>query len=391
MPRINTCAAGVVSLLLPILAGSAAERLTVTAVNELPLARPSQTLELTRRQLEPLGQRDLTRIHVKDASGKDLLCQAVDVDYDDYHTPDIVIFQSDFAAGETKTFEVTAGPRQKYQPQEYKAYGRFVRERFDDFAWENDLIAHRTYGKALETWKGEPLTSSAIDIWSKLTPRLIIDEWYMMGDAFYHNMTDNGGDDYTAGTSRGDGGNGLWAADKLWVSGNFVDSSELANGPLRVMFELRYEPFDVNGRKVSEVMRVSLDAGSYLDHYRVAFTPADGGEPLTAAIGLKKVKGEERSFDQPLGTLRVWEPMEKKRGMQGVAIVADPKALIGEAADRQNDLLLVRPGPANTIDYWAGFAWDKAGRITSAEAWKKYVDEFARGVQSPISVSVTAN
>ena len=47
--------------------------------------------------------------------------------------------------------------------EQYKAFGRFVRERFDDFTWENDKVAHRTYGKALETWKGEPLTSSTID------------------------------------------------------------------------------------------------------------------------------------------------------------------------------------------------------------------------------------
>ena len=32
-------------------------------------------------------------------------------------------------------------------------YGRFVRERHDDFTWENDLVAHRMYGTDLETWR----------------------------------------------------------------------------------------------------------------------------------------------------------------------------------------------------------------------------------------------
>ena len=374
---------------LPMLS-PAADSLTLKAVNPLQTARPGQTLELTAAQLAPLGETNLETIHVRDAAGRELLCQAVDVDYDALHKPDIVIFQADFAPGETKTFTVTAGKTQRYEPGDFKAYGRFVRERFDDFAWENDLIAHRTYGRALETWKGEPLTSSSIDIWSKLTPRLIINEWYMMGDAFYHHMTDNGGDDYTAGTSRGDGGIGLWAADKLWVSKNFVNSRELANGPIRVVFELDYELFDVNGVKVAETLRVTLDAGSQMDHYQVAFKPDSAGEPLTAAVGLKKVKGEQTDFDAARGTLAIWEPMEGNRGMQGVAAIVDPKKFVKQAGDKLNNLLLVRAGPDNAIDYWAGFAWDKAGKITTQEAWKKYVDEFARGVQSPIEVTVPA-
>jgi hypothetical protein len=374
---------------LPMLS-SAADSLTVKAVNRLQIARTSQTIELSTAQLAPLGETDLERIHVKDAAGRELLCQAVDVDYNALHKPGVVIFQTDFAPGETKTFMVTSGKKQQYEPGDFKAYGRFVRERFDDFAWENDLIAHRAFGKALETWKGEPLTSSGIDIWSKLTPKLIINEWYMMGDAFYHHMTDNGGDDYTSGVTRGDGGNGLWAADKLWVSKNFVNSRELANGPIRVMFELDYEPFDVNGAKVAETMRIALDAGSQLDHYQVTFKPESVGEPLTAVVGLKKVKGEQADFDAARGTLAIWEPMEGNRGMQGVAAIVDPKQFVKQSGDKLNNLLLVRAEPDNAIDYRAGFAWDKAGKITTQDAWKNYVDEFAQGVQSPIEVMVTA-
>src|SRR5471032_2957946 len=169
--------------------------LTVTAVNSLPFARASQTIELSAQQLAPLGEADLTKIHVQDADGKELLCQAVDTDFDDYHKPDMVIFQSDFAAGETKTFTVTDGAKQEHTPDQFKAYGRFVRERFDDFAWENDRIAHRTYGTGLITWKGEPLTSSSIDIWSKRTPKMVINEWYMVDN--YHADAGEGCDDYS--------------------------------------------------------------------------------------------------------------------------------------------------------------------------------------------------
>ena len=130
---------------LPVVAAP----LAITAVNKLPLARASQTIELTAAQLAPLGAKDLTAVHVKDATGKELVVQAVDTDGDAYRKPDIVIFQADFAPNETKTFTATIGEKQLYTKDQYKAFGRFNRERFDDFAWENDRIAHRTYGKAL--------------------------------------------------------------------------------------------------------------------------------------------------------------------------------------------------------------------------------------------------
>jgi hypothetical protein len=165
-------------LLLGIQTGGAAE-LVVKAANPLPISRPRQTLELTAAQLAGLGAADLRTVHVRDVQGGEVPCQAVDTDGDAYRKPDVVIFQADFGANETRSFTVVTGAKQVYNKDQFQAYGRFVRERFDDFAWENDRIAHRMYGKALETWAGEPLTSSTVDIWSKRTARLVINDWYL--------------------------------------------------------------------------------------------------------------------------------------------------------------------------------------------------------------------
>ncbi|HYJ47806.1 MAG TPA: DUF4861 family protein [Pyrinomonadaceae bacterium] len=385
MMKIKTLTLLALTLALPAWAGPAASQLTVKAVNKLEIARPRQTIELSAKDLAPLGEKDLAKIHVRDSSGRELVCQAVDTDYDDYHQPDIVIFQTDFAPNETRTFTVSAGKKQEYTRDDFKAYGRFVRERFDDFAWENDLIAHRTYGKALITWKGEPLTSSAIDIWSKRVSKLIINDWYMMDN--YHTDLGEGLDDYSAGPTRGDGGSGIWANNQLFVPSNFVDSRVLANGPLRVMFELVYEPFDANGEKVSEVLRISLDAGSQLDHFQSFYKSQSGDKPLAVAVGLKKVKDEQKEFNAARGWLAIWEPMEKNQGMQGLAVLVDPTSLDKQAEDKQNNLIVLKAGAP--VSYWAGFAWDRAGKITSIEAWKKYVDEFAEKLKSPVEVSVT--
>ncbi|HJP91933.1 MAG TPA: DUF4861 family protein [Pyrinomonadaceae bacterium] len=365
---------------------SAQNQLTVTAVNKFKIPRQSETIEINASDLAPLGEKDLMKLHVRDSSGKEILCQAVDNDYDDYHKPDLLIFQADFAPNETKTFVITAGPKREYKKEDFRAYGRFVRERFDDFAWENDRIAHRTYGKALITWKGEPLTSSAIDIWSKRTERLIINDWYMVDN--YHADMGEGVDDYSAGPTRGCGGNGIWRSEQLYVPTNFVDSRVLSNGPIRVLFELVYEPFDVNGVKVSEVLRVSLDAGSQMDRFRVSYQPQGDNDALAPAVGLKKVKEEEKHFNAARGWLTIWEPMEKNLGMQGLAIIADPRVVDKEAEDKSNHLVVLKPGLNSPVTYWAGFAWDRAGKITTTEAWRQYVDDFVERLHSPLTVSV---
>src|SRR5437870_8192506 len=341
----------VLTLALPI-ASFASSELTVKAVNKLPITRTSQTIELSAKDLAPLSQKDLIYIYVRDSSGKELLPQAVDTDYDELHKFDIVIFQADFKPNETRMFVVSAGKKHEYTKDDFKAYGRFVRERFDDFAWENDLIAHRTYGKALITWKGEPLSSSAIDIWSKRTSKLVINDWYMVDN--YHTDTGEGADDYSAGPTRGCGGSGIWTNNQLYVPSNFIDSRVLTNGPIRVMFELVYEPFDVNGAKVSEVLRISLDAGSQLDHFQ-SFYNIQGNAPLSVAIGLKKVKDEQPELNVTNGWLAIWEPMEKNQGMQGVGAILDPQQFDKQAEDKQNNLIVLKAGTAKPVSYWAGF------------------------------------
>ena len=383
----HRCLLVVSVLLLPLWAKAVS--LTVTAINKLPLARASQTIELTAAQLAPLGAKDLATVHVQDAAGKELLAQAVDTDGDAYRKTDLVIFQADFAANETKTFTVTVGKKQEFSKGQFKAFGRFVRERFDDFAWENDRIAHRTYGKALETWEGEPLASSTIDIWSKRTAKMVVNDWYLSDD--YHTDHGDGADFYSAGPSRGCGGNGLWAADRLWTSRNFVNSRVLANGPIRVVFELEYAPFQVDNISVSEVKRITLDAGSQLDRFQSfykQFTRPGQSQKLTAGIGLKKTSGEQVEANAERGWLLKWEKVEKNAGNQGLALIIDPKTFDKQTEDKLNQLLLVKVSEKDVVSYWAGFAWDKAGQITTAEAWKKYVDEFAQGIASPIQVSV---
>ena len=361
---------------------------SVVVRNPIAVARPSETIVLAAADLQRLlAVDDVRKVHVQDgAGGRDLLTQAVDLDDDGKF--DQVIFQADLAPSETHTFAAAVGERRIPRIDEFKAYGRFVRERRDDFAWENDRIAHRMYGAALETWAQEPLTSSAVDVWTKRVRRLVINDWYMVDD--YHQDNGTGGDFYSAGRSRGCGGNGVWSGGKLYPSANFRDSRVLANGPIRVMFELMYQAWDAAGVKVSEVKRITLDAGHNLDRFESRYTAAGGEAPAIHAIGIKKAAGSVSVTSRERGTLRSWEAYRGTAGNMGCGVVVDPAQLVEFGETDGNYVAVAKIAAGKPAVYHAGFGWDKSGDFKGVEDWDRYLDQAAQRLRTPVEVTLKA-
>jgi pectinesterase len=349
--------------------------LRVTVRNELPLARSSETVEIAASSLTALG--DLTRVHVFDHdSGREILAQALDLDADG--KAESLIFQTDMKPQSVRSFDLRAGERVVYRKDDFHVYGRFVRERYDDFAWENDRVAHRMYGAALETWQKEPLTSSSVDVWLKRTRRLIVNDWYMVDD--YHRDTGEGADFYSAGRSRGCGGSGIWRDGKLIVSKNFRDSRVLANGPIRLVFELRYPVWEGVGVR-SETKRITLDAGQNFNRFESRYD-ADGD--FQYAAGIKKFAATDVRIERAAGWIRAWGPVVGGTGKFGCAIVLDPAA-IADVTEADGNHLIVAKTPAI---YYAGTGWDKSGDFADVSDWDRYVEQWAQRVKSPLRVEV---
>jgi hypothetical protein len=351
----------------------------VTIVNTIAIARPAETITLTAAALkEHLPFTDLRMVHVYSGT-QDLLTQAVDIDDDG--TLDELIFQVDLGSSETKHLTVGLGERRIPRREDFRAYGRFNRERRDDFAWENDLVAYRMYGAALETWKQEPLTSSALDVWVKSTPRLIINDWYMIDD--YHRNTGEGADLYSAGKTRGCGGSGLWRDGRLYTSPNFRNTRVLAQGPIRVMFELMYEGWDAGGTKVSETKRVTLDAGSHFSRFDLAFTPAPPAGTVLAT-GIRNNAGSTAKASPEAGTLRGWEPL-KDNGSLGCAVILPGMTGMREA---DGNYLALGPAAAAAMTYYAGSAWDRGGQVKSVDEWDALIAREAARVRTPVTLTL---
>jgi hypothetical protein len=358
----------------------------VVVKNDTAFAR-TETVEVKIADVPGLAKpADLARVHVLSAANNtEVLAQGVDTDgdYDD----DTLVFQATVAAKGSARFSLSLGETRKYRKEDFRVYGRFNRERFDDFAWENDKVAFRMYGEALETWVREPLTSSTVDAWVKKTPRLVVNDWYHVDD--YHHDHGEGGDFYSAGRTRGCGGSGLLSDGKLFVSKNFRGSRVLSRGPIRLLFELTYDAWDVNGVKVKETKRVTLDAGSHFNRFDSVYRTESGAplpETVLWATGIKKERAADIRLDPKAGVVRSWQELTaySKDGWMGCALVVDPARAVATPELDGNVLLSFRgPGP-----YYAGTGWDRSGDFKTMADFDALVASFARRIASPLAVEV---
>ena len=385
---------------------TAAEKLNITVTHNLSIARPAETITILWREVNSaLPGALLQHLLVKDAAGNSLPYQVTNIDPVAKDPKRVgvaygeLIFQHDFAPGE-KTATFTVEKTEALAPVfPTKVFARYVPERLDDFDWENDKVAHRTYGPALEApapagTNKEVLRSSGLDVWCKRVTYPIVDRWYNIGHDHYHTDEGEGMDMYQVGPSRGCGGTGIWDGTRLYVSHNYQTWKVLANGPVRAIFELAYDAWDANGVKVSEVKRFTVDAGHYLDQIESTFVVQGSSGEITVAIGLNKNSGDkgqevkaELTQNLEQGWLTQWE-VQKTNGSLGEAIIVAPAALKGFAEDATNRLVLARVVSGQPLRYYVGAGWSKGSEFSTKDEWNAYVAACAARAASPVKVSV---
>lgn len=391
------------------LAAAAAEQITLRATHTLDVARPSETISIPWSEVvRALPGALLQKIEIRDWRGRVLPYQVTNIAPQAKDPQGLglaygeLLFQYDFAAGERSATFTIAKIDHVAPVFPTKAFARYVQERLDDFAWENDRIAHRTYGPALaapapEGVKKEVLVTSGLDVWCKRVDYPIVDRWYNKGHDHYHTDQGEGMDMFQVGPSRGCGGAGIWNDGRLAVSGNYKSWRILANGPVRTSFELVYDAFDAHGVKVTETKRITLDAGHNLNRIESTFTVVDGQPPaagLTVGVGLHKNpadRGQEPAIELATvaeqGTLAQWI-VQKTNGQLGTAIVALPGDLVGFAEDERNHLVLLRAQSGQPLRYFAGAGWDRSGHFPDRASWLAYLAQHAARLAAPVKIEL---
>jgi len=261
-----------------------------------------------------------------------------------------------------------------------KTFGRYVPERKDDFAWENDKIAFRMYGKALE---GTTENAYGMDVWVKRTDKLVLNERYQRGN--YHIDNGDGMDYYHVGFSLGAGNMMPYVNDSIYYSQNYHRWRVLDNGPLRTTFRLEYDSWSVNGLPVTASKTISLDAGSQLSRVEVSYkypTPS----PLPVVVGIiKRKEPGALLLDEQQGILGYWEPEHGADGITGVgSILLTP---ITQMTVNTRQLLAQTVTQKDTpIVYYTGAAWNKANVINTSAAWFGYLQNFRAKLMQPLRV-----
>lgn len=358
----------------------------VTAVNPLNTARQSETLVLKWTDLTKLlpGLTPDRATVVDPATHKELVSQTIDLDGN--AKPDQLIFQWDFKAKEKKVFIIKQLSAPRSENAKSMVFGRYVPERMDDFAWENDRVAFRMYGQALR----KETISSGVDVWAKRVRSLVVNKWYAAGE--YHTDKGEGLDCFSVGPSRGCGGLGIWKNDRMYLSDNYTTYKVLANGPIRTVFELTYAPWDADGTKISETKRITLDAGWNLNHFESTFTCAPACAKIQYAIGLVRRAGVEMSSDADQGWISLWGPtVAGKTDLEdlGTGVVVN-KAKIEKILDSQGHALVIVNGKTGVPEsYYAGFGWTRSGDFKNKQDWLDYLGLVAQRVAAPVRISIS--
>jgi hypothetical protein len=354
--------------------------------NEVVAVRVSQLKSFLNKNQE-------TDLRIKDSRGKLLTVQWID--YNGDRKNDELLFQANIPGKSSESFTIIADGKTSVPESKLTTYSRLVPERADDYTWENDKIAFRVYGpkgqkEALEGVKGSTL-SSGVDIWLKRTDQSIINKWYkgyLTDPMYYHKDTRGEGyDPYQVGDSRGTGGIGIWKDEKLQVSQNFVSSKTIAEGPLRTVFELTYNPWGEFG--VKETKRISLDLGSNFSKFESNFESERPVPNYTIGITLHKNEGEAKLNDKN-GYYLHWEKIDD--AFVGEGVVVDPKIVEksivfkSETPDQSN--LLVVTKPQQKLVYYAGFAWQKSGQINTQKDWENILQKQSQIIANPLTVKV---
>jgi len=378
---------------------------TVTVTQELTAARPAEVIAIPFAQIAAvMPEARMYHLVVRDSKGRVLHSQITNYEHDHRGVNyDDLVFSYDFAPGEKRaTFTLDSSARTS-PPEPVCAYARFVPERLDDFAWENDRIAHRMYGTTLNTPAAgaERLRGSGIDVWAKRVTYPIVDRWYPKGhDQFHQDGEGEGLDLYSIGGARGAGGTGVWDGRKLWTSDNFATQQVLSNGPRRAAFKLGYAMWDAGAAgMVTETKQFTVDCARNFD--AVASTFHFNGASATVAIGVtehKRVEGFAPAVvtrDDAGRWVSIWEEGQDG-GVGAAAILGNDAASAGFATDGPDDrgvanqLLLVTARDGIPVHYFTGAGWDRSGQFKDRAAWEAYVRDFAARVRMPLTITVSA-
>ena len=320
-------------------------------------------------------------------------------------------------AGGTARFSIVSG-----QPPQFPmvCHGALHPERKDDLAWENDRGAYRVYGPALER-TGE--RSYGIDVWTKNTPELVVDDRYYIEDVVtipridsiyrnnwhvrdslyrlisYHYDHGRGLDPYRVGASLGCGAPALMVGDSLVMPYCFASYEVLDEGPLRFAVRLRQSPRTVCGVRIVENRLITLDKGANFCKMEVWYEGvANLSSQMAQAVPAKSVKfcsgvvlqpDDRESYVLGENYVSYTDPTDQPNVHQAPLYVAVlfPNGSVTAKKQDNHVLCVADDWDLKPYTYYFGSAWARYDVRTEQE-WKSRIEWYLRGIAQPLRLTL---
>jgi hypothetical protein len=364
----------------------------ITVTNSLAVDREFETVELSKKSLGLPDSVKLEELAVKEINSN-LILESQAVDNNGDGVMDVLLFQPKIGASSQKDFEILPATNAS-AAKNISCYSRFVPERIDDYAWENNKVAFRAYGPVAQKMAEDKVAggtlTSGIDAWLKRVEYPIINKWYEKatnGTGTYHKDTGEGLDNFNVGDSRGVGGIAVKADGKYYFSKNFISWKTITTGPIRTSFILTYADWDAKGNKITESKLISLDYGSYLSRFEINIK---GTKAIAAGLTLHDKKGTIGTNIKE-GWLSYWEPIDDSEIGMGLVTPKNTLTSFDNYVTNDKDLSNLYGNlnvKNNKVVYFAGFGWKKGSPFQTKTEWETYLSSFAKKVNNPLRVKV---
>jgi len=279
--------------------------------NSLDIERIDEAIVITKNELASKIRLKQGMWPVFSYEGQLIPTQADDLDGDGKW--DEITLMADFLPKEEKTLEVDFFHPSQYpkftkrtnlrlgilqKDGTYKEVDKYSAPRCDDgfeviaqaegVTWENDKMGFRVYFDC----------RNVKDLFGKLKPEMIADKAGTPELGSYHVLADWGMDILHCGSSLGAGGLALFCNDSLIRLGSteVYEYQKIIEGPLRSVFELRYQGWHIgNGRQLEAVERISLYPGKYW--FRSDVTVSGAPEESLIATGIVTTFLKKQPFE----------------------------------------------------------------------------------------------
>ncbi len=350
---------------------------TIEVINQYPFDRTNEIIEIDASEFNATLNSNLV---ITDQNNQEVPYQLI---YNGKESVQSIIFPVTVKTGTKEVYTLSKGTP---KPVVAKTFARFVPERKDDFAWENDMAAYRVYGPAL----ADENPSNGIDLWLKKTEELVVDSFYKADLQYgisYHDDHGQGVDCYKVDHTLGAGGVAPYVNGELLIGNHFDSYKVLENGPLRSTFTITHNDVVINGELYQQDVTISIDAGTVLSKAVVKLEGAEQAIKLAPGIFLHNGKG---TLQKAAGLIIYGEDAITQtdgtnvgRSYVGIIVPEESEYKI----QKMHALLISDYTVGEEFTYYFGGGWSQ-WKFPTQKEWLIAVQDFSKQIKYPLSVKV---